>query len=215
MFAKNYAQYYDLFNQDKPYQKDIEFIYDWAEKPKWVLDIGCGTASYWDYYPLTTNLIGIEKSKEMFEQSHYPGHIVCADVRRFVCSLRHQFNCVTAIFDVINYIPRHGWWENLPLGKGGYFIFDIWDKEKVLAEGFTDTVKTVGGITRTIKVLNWSDKAVNLEIAVDIESNKFYELHKMFLHSQKDIERFCGKEFEIVEVKPTKRWQTWYKCKRK
>lgn len=210
MFARNYARYFDLFNQDKPYRKEIEFVYKWAEKPKSIFDIGAGTGIYWKYYPEGTEIMGVEKSREMAGKGK---QIICTDITKY----KHlgRFDCATALFDVLNYIPEHDWWKNIPVDKGGYFIFDIWDKEKVDREGFRETFKRIGTASRHIIPLGYDGKSVLLKIEVQDGSFSFTEEHKMYVHSDEDIRKFCGKEFEVVDIKETSSWQKWYKCKKK
>lgn len=217
MFAKHYAKYYELFNADKPYKEEIEFVYKWAEKPRKILDVGCGTANYWKYYPKRVLLSGAESSRQMIEQSGKQDQIACYDVTHAVPCRWEKVNCVTAIFDVINYIPSQNWWKHLPLRPGGYFIFDIWDKEKVDKDGFEVTIKEAreGDVIRTITPLLYDGKQVELEIAVDDLGVTFKEVHRMYVWSHEDIVKFCGTDFEIVDKKATKSWQTWYKLKRK
>jgi hypothetical protein len=124
-----YSKVYDLLNQDKKYQEECEFVYRWASMPNSIIDIGCGTANYWKYFPVRP--LGIEKSKEMILQSEYFKDILCEDITEFTPPRNIEFDCAIALFDVLNYIHDHSWWENLPIKKGGYFIFDIWDMEKV------------------------------------------------------------------------------------
>ena len=80
MFDNQYSKFYDLFNHDKPYKKEIEMIYKWAEYPKTIFDIGWGTANYWKYYPKKVQLLGIEKSKKMINKSKYRKHIIHDDI---------------------------------------------------------------------------------------------------------------------------------------
>lgn len=206
MFAEQYSKYYDLFNSKKPYKKEIEFIYKWADKPLWIFDIGCGTANYWKYYPEGTYMFGVDRSPSMANQSK---HVAIADITTY----KHlgRFDCATALFDVINYIPTHTWWKNLPIEQGKYFIFDIWNKKKVDKDGFKETIKTIGGITRRITPVRWDGKSVDLLINVNQKKTYFQEMHTMYLYSHADIMKFCGKEFEVIEVKDTKTWQKWYK----
>jgi len=213
MFARDYARFYDLFNSDKPYQKEITFVYEWARKPQWVFDIGCGNGSYWKYYPKDTHILGIDKSRAMASGSK---NIICADITRWKQNgTPSLFECATALFDVLNYIPRHDWWGKIPVEKGGYFIFDIWDKEKVELEGFRKTLKVMGKAFRKITPVKYDGKSVDLKIDIWDDKVNFQELHTMYLHSEEDIERFCGQEFEVVETMPTKNWQKWFKCRRK
>ena len=216
MFNK-YAESYDLFNEKKSYKKEIEFVYEWAGRPLNILDIGCGTAEYWKYYPSGTQLVGLEKSKHMIKESRYKNLIVNGSAgQKSWLKKVNGVDCVTALFDVINYIQKHDWWKNLPLKKGGYFIFDILDKKRVDKDGFLETTRTVNGITRHITPIKYDGRKVDLNVQVfEYEDLSYIERHRMYLYSRSAIERFCGDEFEIVDVKPTKRWQTWYKCKRK
>lgn len=213
MFAESYAKYYDLLNQNKPYKKEIETIYKWAGKPMSIFDIGCGTANYWKYYPPRTFIVGIERSIEMALQVR--GHAIMGDISAFNFQRYSDFNCATALFDVINYIPDHKWWKNLPLKKGGFFIFDIWDKEKVEKEGFRSTIRRVEDVTRVITPFGYDRNTVTLKVQITTPDEDDTELHKLYIYSEDDIKKFAGKEFRIVEKKGTKGWQTWYKLVRK
>ena len=141
------------------------------------------------------------------------GPIIHADITKY--KHRGRFDCATALFDVLNYIPKHDWWKNIPLDSGGFFIFDIWDRENVEKDGFRMTTKEVEGIKRVITPLRYDGKIVDLEVSIFEKSLIFSEIHRMYIWSHKDIEKFCGKNFEIVEVKATESWQKWYKLRRK
>jgi len=210
MFDKKYAEYYDLFNSDKPYKQEIEFVYEWAGRPETIFDIGCGNANYWGHYPKGTVLVGIDKSCDMAR-----GHpnIIVGDITKY----KHRgdlVDCATALFDVLNYIPFLDWFKRIPVRQGGFFIFDVWTAEKVFNDGFRETVKEVNGATRRIKPFWWGHM-VDLEIEVTNGEKPFTETHTMFIHSHEEILKACGKEFEVIEVKPTERWQTWWKLRRK
>lgn len=214
MFDKHYAKYYDLFNREKPYKEEIDLVYKLADKPEWIFDIGPGTAVYWKYYPKKVKLFGVDRSPAMIEMADKSrGQIVCADIRDYAHN--GKFECVTALFDVINYIPRHDWWGNLPLETGGYFLFDIWDKEKVDKDGFKKTVKVVDGATRTITLVSYENGKVTFELKIEDKETILKEMHWMYLYSQDDIKGFCGDSYEISDIVKTKSWQSWYKLKRK
>jgi len=212
-FAKTYAKYYDLLNQNKPYRKECNFIYKWADRPRTMLDIGCGTADYWKHWPEGTIVIGVEKSQEMVKQSKYSLHIKEGDMNNMV--FPYSVDCVTALFDVINYIPEHDWWHRLPLKKGGYFIFDIWDKDKVDKEGFRQTIKRIGNVARVITPLGYNGKRVSLNIIISDGLIEEAEIHEMYLYDENDIKRFCGKDFNITGKKETDTWQMWYRLQKK
>jgi len=215
VFSRNYAEFYDLFNSDKPYKKEVAFVYRWAGRPHSIFDIGCGTGNYWRHFPKSTHIVGIDRSQAMVDNGY---RIIHADAMTFKTNVR--FDCATALFDVLNYMPRNDWWANIPVKKGGYFIFDIWDKKKVMRDGFKETFKNIGRYCRKITPVRWKENAIDLKVEViyigdDHHETAASEIHTMYLYGQKDIKKFCGKEFEIVDVKPTSRWQTWYKCKKK
>lgn len=207
----NYAKDYDLFNQDKNYKEEVKFVYKWAEKPKSILDIGCGTASYWKYFPKTVKLTGVEKSKQMISQSKYHDRIACYDVTEAIPCAWESVDCAIALFDVLNYIPKHNWWAKLPIKKGGFFIFDIWNSDKANCEGFKKTVRAICDKVRVIEPVGRDGNRIDLKIDVDGDT----EVHPMYLYDKRMIEKFCGDEFEIVEVKETETWQQWWKLKRK
>lgn len=216
MFSKEYAKYYDLFNKDKLYKKEIDFIYKWAERPRNILDICCGTANYWEFFPKNTRIVGIEKSKDMIQASGKGEEIFPLDAV-FIRELDFvsDFDLATALFDAVNYIPSHNWWKDIPIKAGGFFIFDIFDKEKIRKEGFKKTSKVVGDITRTITPLSCNGDIVNLEVDVQENGLGFQEHHMLYLYSEEDINKFCGEYFEIEEIKKTKTWQVWYKLRKR
>lgn len=211
---KAYSNYYELFNQDKNYKKEIQFIYKWADKPKFILDIGCGTANYWKYYPEDVFLHGIERSRDMILQSKYQNKITCSDVTENIICPMHEVNTVTALFEVINYIPKHHWWKKLPLMKGGYFVIEVWDKERVDKDGFEKRTKTIGTLSRIVTPNNYDGKSVDLEIVLSDGILKISETHRMYVWSHEDIEGFCGEEFVIEDTKETRTWQKFYKLRR-
>lgn len=210
MFARNYALNYDLLNKDKPYKKEIEFVYNWAGKPMSIFDIGCGTAKYWRHYPKRTAIIGIDKSRSM---ASIAGGVICADITKY--QDKGSFDCATALFDVLNYIPNLEWWDNIPVKKDGHFIFDIWDKEKADRDRFEETYKKIDGVFRRITPGFYDGHDVDLKIEVIEGAKRIVETHRMYLHSLEDIERACGDDWKITAIKKTRTWQTWYKLKRK
>jgi len=212
MFDKNYAAHYNTIYEKKPYQKDIEFIYSWAGEPLIILDLGCGTTNYWQYWK-DSYVFGVDKSNEMlsFSKSNL---IWNGDIQTFDYSkIKRTADCVTAIFDVINYLPKNDWWHKLPLRKDGNFIFDIWDKNKVDKENFKSTTLYGNGVVRCIYPER-VDNTVTLRIRIRANNKTIKENHTMYLYSEEDIIKFCGKEFVVEDKKETKTWQTWYKLRK-
>ena len=208
---KQYAKHYECFNQRKPYKSEIEFIYDWAGKPNCILDLGCGTANYWKYFPTQTRLTGIERSSEMKSHSAYKNLILKGDICRYDYNLFEPFDCVTALFDVVNYLPDLSWIDKLPLKKGKFFIFDILEPKK---ERFKKTVREVGELKRTITPGRREGNKIPLEVLLEVGDEKYQETHDLYLWSEKDIE-LAATAFRISEIKQTETWQTWIKLRKK
>jgi len=214
VFAKAYAQYYELLNHKKDYKKEIEFVWNWARQPMRILDLGAGTAHYWQYYPEGVVVRGIERSYEMIEMSPYRNCIACQEIQK-VDGFDGPFDLVTALFDVMAYLKDHTWWKNLPLESGGYFIFDMWDKEKVLKDGFKMTILVVKDVVRLITPIYHDEHKVRLQIDLTSSTVCMSEVHEMFLYDLEDIVELAGKEYELTGVQKTENWQTWIKLKRR
>jgi SAM-dependent methyltransferase len=217
MFNKNFAECFDPMNSGKDYKKEIRFVYNWAGRPKSILDIGCGTANYWKHLPKKVFMGGIERSPDMASHSEFKDRILCADITRCTFSKKRHYDCVTALFDVMNYIPRHEWWKRLPVKKGGYFVFDIWNKEKVDRDGFRSTIREAGNVERYIRPMSYDGHIVKLKIYLTgYHDREFFDVerHTMYVWSEREIRRFAGRYFKVVEIKKTKRWQTFYKLRR-
>lgn len=210
----DYAKFYDQFYKDKPYKKEIEFVYRWAGAPKRILDCGCGTAHYWQYYPDSVAVIGVEKSRGMMKNSANQGLIFQRDIHNGEFYGK-DYDLVTALFDVMNYLPDLGCFTKAPVKQGGYLIFDMWDSKKVKGDGFRKTEKIVGPLKRTINPRYNGGRMVNLEIQVEARGIKIKEVHTMYIHTEEDVRKKLGNEFEIVEIKPTENWQQWWKLRKK
>jgi SAM-dependent methyltransferase len=207
---------YETLYRTKPYRKEIKFVTEWANHPHRILDVGCGTANYWKYFPSDSEVFGIEQSKHMIDRSAYCDRIVRGNIM-FPPPMHMKFDCATALFNVVNYTHDQRWWKYLPLKKGGYFIFDAWDKRKVDAEGFHETIKvTKEGIRREITPKRISDSIVKLAIQCSQNGSVICtEHHEMYIFSHRDFLAFCGSTYEIVETKTGEGWQKWYKLLRK
>ena len=216
MFSEIYAKHYESLNQRKLYKQEIEFIWEWARNPRRILDLGCGTAKYWKHYPRRVEVFGIEQSEEMIKRSPYKDRIFCQDITEIDPFLKcAKFDAVTALFDVLLYVPQHEWWKYLPIKPGGYFVFDIWNKDKVINDGFKISVRIVDGVCRIITPIYQDENKVRLSVTLTSTSIYTTEIHEMFLYSFDDILDFAGNEFDVVDVRKTEKWQTFYKLKRK
>jgi len=125
---------YAMIEEYLDFKEEMEHLYNsiaeiiFAINPTSVIDIGCGQGDFCQILEsngistlgvdLSEKQIEIAKSKEI--------NAKCIDIR----NCKETFDCATAIFDVVNYIPKNNIKEfftntyNL-LENNGYFIFDI------------------------------------------------------------------------------------------
>lgn len=203
---KKYSKFYDLVYLDKKYKDDVGFIYHWADEPNKVLDIGCGTASYWKYFPEHVQLTGIEKSKDMVVR--HQDKIIHGDIQ--TTRIKDEFDCAIAMFNVVNYTPDLGWMKNIPLKKGGCFIFDVWDASEI--KRFSKTVRDLpDGSQRIIEPFHASDCVI---LKVSIPQHNIIEYHKMYVHSGEILGTALKKRFCHIDYLKTEGWNIWIKAKR-
>ena len=125
---------YATIEEHLDFKEEIEHLYNsiahivFAINPKTVIDIGCGQGNFCQI--LESNNIksfGVDLSEKQIEIAKSKGiNAQCIDIK----DSQEKFDCATAVFDVINYIPKNSLKEFLKhtynlLELNGYFIFDI------------------------------------------------------------------------------------------
>jgi ubiquinone/menaquinone biosynthesis C-methylase UbiE len=143
-----YAKYYDLLNQEKDYNKEIDFIdklivQHYQGRPNKVLDIGCGTGIHaLNLAKKDYSVTGIDLSSEMISIANNHKVENCefqiGDARSF--SLKNRYDIILSLFHVVSYqlsnedinemfanVSRH-------LAENALFIFDFWYTPAVLTE---------------------------------------------------------------------------------
>lgn len=116
--------------QDEVYNLHNEFMSIVFDKElDNILDVGCGQGFFIESLNLNQkNAYGIDLSSEQIEACKQRGveNVACIDLK----DVKDKYDCATAIFDVINYIPKDSlkeFFENVykALNDKGYFIFDV------------------------------------------------------------------------------------------
>lgn len=98
------------------------------KKPKTLIDIGCGQGEFCKIIKDNNiKTLGVDLSKKQIELASKKNiDVKCIDIK----DITSKYDCATAIFDVINYLPPDyiklflSYSYNL-LNEDGYFIFDI------------------------------------------------------------------------------------------
>ncbi len=139
---KNYAKYYDFIYKDKDYDREcnfIEEIFESTQKPKEILELGCGTGSYTKIllnrgYKVT----GVDISGEMLEiaREKCSTKFIEGDIRTI--KIDEKFDCFLAMFAVMGYITKNRDIMKVlinirkHLKPNGIFIFDVWNGLSVM-----------------------------------------------------------------------------------
>jgi len=99
-----------------------------SKNPKTLIDIGCGQGEFCHIMELNgIKTFGVDLSSKQIEMANLKGtNAKCIDVK----DVEEKFECATATFDVINYIPKEDIKEFLTncynvIEDKGHFIFDI------------------------------------------------------------------------------------------
>jgi len=147
----NYADFYDLFYEDKDYNAEVNFIIDLAKintnsQIKSVLDIGCGTGGHLiPFAKKGLKLTGFDLSETMINQArekikkaNINAEISVNDVRTYRDG--KKYDIIVAMFAVMGYLTSNDdFFKSLKtarihLNENGLFIFDVWFGPAVLHE---------------------------------------------------------------------------------
>ena len=217
-FAKKYADNYDLIYADKPYQEEADFVFKWAKKPKTILSLGCGTGKHEQYWCRNCQVIGIDGSKEMLKRAYQHPNIKYWNKQiNYQLAGMKGFDCIVAMFNVLGYVLLEDVIQYLPINKGGYFIYDVWDASKFKKSPPKIEMKRFGFKYRVAVPKQISERLININYFIvneTYEEDRFegFESHYVEGYFKKDIQDLCKKHgYRIVAIKPTKTWTVWYK----
>jgi hypothetical protein len=220
-FAKKYVENYELIYKDKPYQEEAEFVYDWANKPKTIVSLGCGLGKHEQYWCKHCKVIGIDGSKEMIKRAYKHPNITYLNKSIEYKSLNIPYkDCVVAMFNVLGYVLLEDCISYLPIKKGGYFIFDVWDASKFIISPPKIEVKKFGFKYRLAVPEKISKRLIKINYFIvnqtpEEDILESFETHYVEGYFKKDIEDLCKKQgYRIVSIKPTKNWKVWYKLQK-
>lgn len=206
----------DLYSKVEPYLGFEEEIYTLHKEYMTfimsleldnIIDIGCGQGYLLHTLKLNDKkAFGIDLSSEQIKVcTDKDLNAVCIDL----ANVKEKFDCATAVFDVLNYIPEENLEEFLTntakvLNKGGYFIFDV-----NTLFGFEEIAQGTLSIDYEERFISIDANFENKELKTDITlftSNEdgYYRKEQdsiiQYFHSQKILNRLLSKAgFEIVE----------------
>lgn len=178
------------------------------KKPNSVIDIGCGQGAFLEHLVFNdVKAFGIDLSLEQINICQNKNlNVACMPLEEVL----EKYDCATAIFDVINYIPKkelENFFKsaNVVLNQGGFFIFDVNS-----LFGFEEVAQ--GSLT-----LNLEDKFIAIDanfeknqLTTDITLfsqtqgdlfTKEYDSIQQYYHSIDDLKKALNKaSFEVEEI---------------
>ncbi len=132
--AKKYDQ---LWEPDKYLLKEYRDIMR-GITAKNILDLGCGTGSFFKELNIQANITGIDKSREMLKEAkkRFPKiHFIEGDIR--ITKTEGLFDIIICTYDTINHLLQESDWKQLfknvksQLAPDGYFLFDAHTSTKM------------------------------------------------------------------------------------
>lgn len=225
-FGDLYSQYYDLLYSDKDYKAEVEYvdrlIKDIIEKPKYLLDLGCGTGRHAELFCSKGYIVhGVDLSEEMLKiaetrRASKEDKLTFSCLRIQELNLDKKFDVVVSLFHVMSYqtsnnelteafkvVKKH-------LKNRGLFIFDFWYGPAVLTDLPVIRVKRLENnrikVTRIAEPILHAQKNVvdvNYDLFIeDKETKKIFEikeLHKMRYFFDTELELICDQiGFEVI-----------------
>ena len=129
---QNEAKYYDLFHQNKDYEREAQKIKKRYQKAETILEIGCGTGNLTiELEKLGFKVTCIEPSKEMLKYFKGSGGAFPVTIQDFIPP-EDKFDLVLAMYDVLNYIPDNELDEVVKkiTDIGKQWLVEAWDPTK-------------------------------------------------------------------------------------
>lgn len=215
---EKYALSYDEIYKDKPYEKEANFVYKWAKQPRTIVSLGCGMGKHEKYWCNKCKVIGIDGSRNMLKKAFKHHNIVYLheNIDHHLLSIPPK-DCVVAMFNVLGYVLLEDCIEYLPIKKGGYFIFDVWDASKFKQSPPKIEIKRFGFRYRLAIPKQISKRLIKINYFIVNEAPEndvleSFETHYVEGYFDKDIQDLCKKYgYRIVSIKHTKNWTVWYK----
>ena len=220
---KDYADYYDLIYKDKDYVKEVDFLEEifGENKPKNILEVGCGTGNYTKIllergYEVTA----VDISEDMLEIARRKCNctLIKGDIRDI--ALNEKFDTCVAMFAVMGYITKNSdiikALNNIRrhLKPNGIFVFDVWNglavmrnlPEQRIKEMENDKIKIVRVAIPNLRAfehiceVNYKLLILNKE---DNTCNEINEKHVVRFYFPQEIKYYLENAgFEVLNICP-------------
>lgn len=108
MEYSKFAEYYDLFYQDKDYKKETNFLKNFIKPYSKVLDIGCGTGMHGQKLQNSNCLVdGLDISYDMLQiaKNRIHGELFCQNMLDL--NIAKKYDNIISMFAVLNHLKNN------------------------------------------------------------------------------------------------------------
>jgi 2-polyprenyl-3-methyl-5-hydroxy-6-metoxy-1,4-benzoquinol methylase len=223
IFSK-YADYYDLLYKNKSYKRETNYIEKiinkYAGKKLKILELGCGSGGHaLELKKKGHAITALDTSKKMIEIANKKNlnndiTFIQKDLKKFIS--KKKFDVIILLFHVVNFLTQKKELKKLStnsyknLKKNGIIIFDFINLNGVIADKPKKKIKVIKHkeltITRKTKPFFIKKKKLfNVEFEMIINNrnkliDKFFETHKLRLHSLDEIIKIFESKFSAINV---------------
>lgn len=229
-FSEDYARYYDLFYEGKPYEKECDYLEQvltrFSEKsPKKLLELGCGTGGHalvlasrgYQVAAVDRSLAMLQRAREKMEKRRVSFELFQQSMAQL--DLPYRADVAFSLFHAINYLSFP---EELiaafkrvraHLKRGGLFLFDFrWGVPALLhfAPRRVKIVEREG--ERVVRISETEvDRFHQIYTTVytcrvyekEREKKEFQEEHKVSFFFLKELEQYLkAAGFELLQIFP-------------
>ena len=192
------------------FDEEIQRLYDaiaqkaFEQNPSSLIDIGCGQGEFCRIIESGgINTLGVDLSSKQIEIANSKGiNAQCIDIK----DIKEKFDCATAVFDVINYLPKDyikdffSYVHKL-LNNGGYFIFDV-----NTLYGFEDIAQGTLNIDLEDKFIAIDANFENETLFTDI--NLFSKQDELFKRDSGTIKQYYYSKEKLKKIIKSSGFQT-------
>ena len=225
IFDEEYVKFYDLFNNQKDYSEESNFLEKVFEKYsnkkiKTILDLGCGTGIHANKLSLRGyQVTGMDISKEMIKVANskkaHNSEFFIGDMSAF--ELNKKFDSCIAMFASMGYITKNRQIESFldcvkkHLNPEGILIIDVWNGLCVMRELPTSRSKEARSgeiqvIRKSSPILDSINHICNIDFEFRVFNKKklikeYKEIHKVRFFFPQELRKYLEDSgFEILKI---------------
>ena len=223
IFSK-YADYYDILYKDKNYNKESDYIEKiinrFAGKKLRILELGCGSGGHaFNLQKKGHKIVALDSSKKMIKIAQKKNKqkkikFLNKDLTKFIS--KKKFDVIILLFHVVNFLKTKKDLKILSdnsyknLKKNGIIIFDFINYDGVISDKPKKKIKIIKNksitiIRKTRPEFIQKKRLLNINFEMVVKKNnefieRFFEIHKLKLHSTSAIEKIFNKNFYLVNI---------------